>query len=136
MHVKNGKTKYNKHSKSCISKYLINKYLSHTYKGLAHKINHCKFNLNTDIEKNPGPSTVINPSKTICAHYSQGNMTLFGLNAGRQCVAMSLCALIYNKHRLSITSSVDLENIMNVGNELYSVLSRLYNQDFVINRIA
>lgn len=59
-------------------------------------------------------------------------MTLFGLNARRQCVAISLCALIYNKHWLAITSSVDLTNIMNVGNELYSVLSRLYNQDFLL----
>ena len=44
---------------------------------------------------------------------------------------MSLCALIYN-HRSAISSSADLVNTMNIGNELYSVLSRLYNQEFLL----
>ena len=57
-------------------------------------MNYCKFNLCRDIEKNPGP-TFIDPSKTLHAPYSQGNVAVFGQNAGRQCVAMSLCALIY-----------------------------------------
>ena len=49
---------------------------------------------------------------------------MFGLNAGTQCrVAMSLATLIYNK-RKGIVSSMDLVNIMNIGNELYSGLSR------------
>ena len=48
---------------------------------------------------------------------------MFGLNAGTQCVAMSLASLIYNK-RKGIVSSMDLVNIMNIGNELYSGLSR------------
>ena len=48
---------------------------------------------------------------------------MFGLNAGTQCVAMSLASLIYNK-RNGIVSSMDLVNIMNIGNELYSGLSR------------
>ena len=47
------------------------------------------------------------------------------------CSYMSLCALVY-KHRSDITSSVDLIKIMNVGNELYHVLSRLHNQDFLL----
>ena len=77
---------------------------SHVYKSLNHRISHCKFTLSRDVEKNPGPSTVIDPNKTICAPYSQGNISLFGSNAGRQCVAMSLCGLLYN-HRSPITSS-------------------------------
>ena len=28
--------------------------------------------------------------------YSQGDVALFGSNAGQQCIARSLCALIYN----------------------------------------
>ena len=44
---------------------------------------------------------------------------------------MSLCALIY-KHKNSLSSSADLVSIMDTGNELYSVLSRLYNQDFLL----
>ena len=48
---------------------------------------------------------------------------MFGLNAGTQCVTISLASLIYNK-RKGIVSSMDLVNIMNIGNELYSGLSR------------
>ena len=109
---------------------LTNHNLQTVYKNLNHRISHCKFTLSRDVETNPGPST-IDCSKTICAPYSQGNVALFGSNAGRQCVAMSLCALIYN-HRSPICSSTDLANIMNIGNELYSVLSRLHNQDFLL----
>ena len=48
-----------------------------------------------DVEENPGPTIfdVINPARTICADYSQGNEVLFGENAGKQCVAMSLTVL-------------------------------------------
>ena len=91
------------------------------YKNLNHRVNHFKSNLSGDIETNPGP--VINSTKTIQAPYSQDNVAMFGLNAGTQCVAMSLASLIYNK-RNGIVSSMDLVNIMNIGNELYSGLSR------------
>ena len=72
-----------------------NKSEAFTFKNLNHIINCCKFNLSRDIEKNPGP-TFIDPSKTIHAPYCQGNVDVFGPNAGQQCVAMSLCSLIYN----------------------------------------
>ena len=101
------------------------------YKNLNHRSNHCKFTLSSDLEKNPGPSTVIDSNKTICAPYSQGNIALSGSNAGHQCVAMSLCALVYN-FTSPVTSSADLKDIMNIGNELYSFLSRLHNQDFLL----
>lgn len=109
----------------------ICKYLSCCYKNLSH-MNHAKFTLSADVEKNPGPVTTIDPSSTICAPYSQGNIALFGLNAGKQCVAMSLCALIYNKHHHVINCSEDLVKILSVGNELYSVLSRVYNQEYLL----
>jgi len=68
------------------------------YKTRNHVVKTCKFKLHTDIEKNPGPSSLlIDPWKTIKAPYSQGNELVFGQNAGQQCVAMSLCSLIYNK---------------------------------------
>ena len=91
------------------------------YKNLSHRLNHFKSSLSGDIETNPGP--VINSTKTIQAPYSQDNVTMLGLNAGTQCVAMSFASLIYNK-RNRIVSSMDLVNIMNIGNELYSGLSR------------
>ena len=48
-----------------------------------------------------------------------------------QCVAMSLASLIYNK-RNGIVSSMDLVNIMNIGNELYSGLSSLSRQSYLL----
>ena len=115
-HFKNSKKKYSEAA---------------TYKNLNHIMNCCKFNLSRDIEKNPGP-TFIDPSKTIQAPYCQGNVDVFGPNAGRQCVGMSLCSLIYNYSNESITDSGDLIQIMNIGNELYSVLCRLLRQPYLL----
>ena len=86
-------------------------YPMHVYKCRNHTINHSNFTLSGDVEKNPGPYTIIDPNKTISAPYSQGNIALFGPNAGRQCLAMSLCTLIY-KHKNSISSSADLASII------------------------
>ena len=67
------------------------------YKNHTHLANYYKFKLSSDTEKNPGPMVLdIDHSKTIRAPYSQGNEILFGENAGQQCVAMSLCSLVYN----------------------------------------
>ena len=44
-------------------------------------------------------------------------------NAGKQCVAMSLSAVIYNKIK-GIHSCNDLVQIMEMGNQLYSTLSQ------------
>ncbi len=101
-----------------------------TFKNLNHVKNCCIFQLVSDIEKNPGP-TCIDPSKTVRAPYSQGNVDVFGSYAGRQCVAMSLCALIYNSNK-QITESQDLIEIMNIGNELYGALSRLTSQTYLL----
>ena len=67
------------------------------YKSLIHRVNFGQFKLSTDIEKNPGPSVYVDATKTIHAPYCQGNVVVFGENAGQQCVAISLCALIYNR---------------------------------------
>ena len=72
--------------------------LQTVYKNLNHRVNKIKFELSRDVETNPGP---VDGSKTIKAPQSQDNVTLFGLNAGSQCVAMSLTALTYN-HRNTI----------------------------------
>ena len=49
-----------------------------------------------DVEENPGPTIfdIIDPMITVSADYSQGNEALFGENTGKQCVAMSLTAII------------------------------------------
>ena len=56
---------------------------------------------------------------------------MFRENAGQQCVANSLCALIYSKIR-RITSVDDMIQIMTVGNQLYSSLSLLVRQSMLM----
>ena len=103
-----------------------------TFKDLNHNhiVNYYKLILSGDIETNPGPCN--NPAKTIHAPYSQGNTDIFGENAGRQCVPMSLCSLIYLYRNNSICDSGDLANIMKLGNQLYSTLSRLSRQMYLL----
>ena len=85
-------------------KYRATKYLSLfscnrpmcLYKNQTHLANYYQFKLSSDIEKNPGPMGLdIDHSKTIRAPCSQSNEILFGQNAGQQCVALSLCSLVY-----------------------------------------
>ena len=54
-------------------------------------------------------------------------------NIGQQCVAMSLCSLIYNnKVSQGVNSANDRVSIMNIGNQLYSTLSQLSRQSFLM----
>ena len=51
-------------------------------KSQTHVSNYCKFQLSSDIEKNPGPTPMyIDPRKTM-APYSQVNELVFGQNSG------------------------------------------------------
>ncbi len=97
-----------------------------TYKDINHIVNYCKLNLIGDIEINPGPA------KTIHAPYSQENVDVFGQNAGRQCVPMSLCSFNYINYNHSIVDLSDLVNIMHMGNDLYTALSRLSRQTYLL----
>ena len=69
--------------------------------------------------------------KKIHAPYCQGNVVVFGENAGQQFVAMSLCALIYGKIR-RITSVDDMNQIMTDGYQLYSRLPLLTRQSMLM----
>ena len=61
----------------------------------------------------------IDPTRTICADYSQGNEALFGENTGKQCVAMSLTAIIYNHiEDINLWTSSTLNNILTIW-EMY-----------------
>ena len=73
----------------------------------------------------------IDPSKTITAPYSQSNELVLEQNSGQQCVAMSLYSLIYN-NKQGINSADDLASIMKIGNRLYSSLSQLTRQSFIM----
>ena len=55
----------------------------------------------------------------------------FGENAGKQCVAMSLIALIYNKIK-GIHTCDDLVQILEMGNQLYSTLSQCTGQVYLM----
>ncbi len=124
------KTKIERNSNAYINANLT-KTKKATYKDLNHRINYCKRSLSGDIEVNPGPAFV-DPGKTIHAPYSQGNVDVFGENAGRQCVAISLCSLIYVHGNGSILDTSALVDIMNLGNELYSMLSRISRLTYFI----
>ena len=100
---------------------------NYPFYSLNHRVDFGQFKLCTDIEKNPGPLVYVDATKTIHAPYCQGNVTVFSENAGQQCFAMSLCALIYSKIT-KITSVDDMTQIMVVGIQLYSSLSLLAKQ--------
>ena len=56
------------------------------YKRQTHVSNCCKFQLSSDIEKNPGPTPVyIDPSKTTTAPYSHAKELVFGQSSGQPC---------------------------------------------------
>ena len=110
----------------------VSNLLDNEFKGGSHKGNCTKYKLCHDVEKNPGPCVQnVDSSQTVQAPYSQGNIMIFGENAGQQCVAMSLCALIYNEMK-GIQTSNDLKQIMHIGNELYNNLSQLAQQSFLM----
>jgi len=68
------------------------------YKNESHTGHCATLNLCNDIETNPGPPIQsIDHPLTIKAPYSQNDIMYFGKNAGKQCVAMNLSALICNK---------------------------------------
>ena len=91
-----------------------------------HRINYCEFSLSRDIETNPG-SSVIDPSKTFVAPYSQGNiMEILGYNGGRKCVAISLSPLVFNHTNFICL----LESL--IENNLYSTLSQSSDSAFLL----
>ena len=101
------------------------------YNSLNHRTIFGQFKLCTDIEKNPGPPFYVDATKTIHSLYCQGNVTVFGENAGQQCVAMILCALIYSKIT-DISSVDDMTQIMIVGIQIYSSVSLLARQSMLM----
>ena len=66
-----------------------------------------------DVEENPGPTLydIVDPSKTICADFSQSNARKFRQNAGKHCVVA-----------MSLTDSSFLNKILCIGNNLYTYI--------------
>ena len=72
------------------------------------------------MEENPGPTIndIVDCSYTIHASFNQGN-NLFGSNAGKQCVAMSLSAIVYKEIKsVNIWNQTTLNTIMVCGDNL------------------
>ena len=59
--------------------------------------------LSNDVEENPGPRTIndiVDPTYTVHADFNQGRSELmFGMTAGKQCVAISLYAIVYKESK-------------------------------------
>ncbi|CAB3979506.1 ATP-dependent DNA helicase PIF1 [Paramuricea clavata] len=88
-----------------------------------------------DVEENPGPTIydVVDPTKTICADFSQGNTKKFRQNAGKQCLAMSLTAIIYNHiTNANAWDSTVLNSILCAGNNLYSFISNSVKKSYLL----
>ena len=73
----------------------------------------------------------VDSRKTIKAPYSQGDVIVFGQNAGQQCVPVSLCVLIYHNMK-GIGNPDELKQIMHIGSKPYSSLSQLSRQSFLL----
>ena len=80
--------------------------------------------LSNDMEENPGPTIhdIVDCSYTIHASFNQGN-NLFGSNAGKQCVAISLSAIVYKEIKsVNIWNQTTLNTIMVCGDNLVEKL--------------
>ena len=89
-----------------------------------------------DVEENPGPTIfdAIDPTRTICTDYSQGNEAHFAENAGKQCAAMSLAAISYHHiEDINLWTSSTLNNILTTGNNLYiSIRCSVQTNDYLL----
>ena len=88
-----------------------------------------------DVEENPGPTVydVVDPNKTICADFSQGDTKTFRQNSGKQCLAISLTAIIHNHIlNVSVWDTSLLNNIMYAGNNLYTFISNSVNKSYLL----
>lgn len=88
-----------------------------------------------DVEDNPGPTVydVVDPIKTVCADCSQGDTRKFGQNAGKQCVAMCLTAVLHKQIKnVNEWDSSFLNVILCTGNSLYGWISHSINKRYLL----
>ncbi|CAB4039833.1 ATP-dependent DNA helicase PIF1, partial [Paramuricea clavata] len=92
--------------------------------------------LANDVEENPGPINIydiVDHSFTVRADFNQGNISMFGINAGKQCVAMSIYAIVYNEIKFVNIWDTPLMNMLLVNaNNLYSIISQHIQKDFLL----
>ena len=92
--------------------------------------------LSNDVEENPGPRTIndiVDHTCAVHADFNQGNELMFGMNAGKQCVAMSLYAIVYKEIKsVNIWDRLMLNGILICGNSLYGIISRSINKSYLL----
>ena len=92
--------------------------------------------LSNDVEENPGPRTIndiVDPTYTVHADFNQGSELLFGMNAGKQCVAMSLYAIVYKEIKsVNIWGGLMLNSNLMCGNSLYGIISQSINKSYLL----
>ena len=70
---------------------------------------------------------------TVHADCHQGDASMFGSNAGKQCVAMSLCSIVYNEIKsVNIWDTLIMNQILDYGNNLYGMITRSISKDFLL----
>ena len=77
------------------------------------------------MEENPGPTIfdIIDPTTTVSADFSQGNEAIFGVNAGKQCVAIPHTAMLYHQIQdISLWTNFTLNSIFWLLEIIYTVL--------------
>ena len=72
--------------------------------------------------------------RTVKGDFHQGNVSLFGNNSVKQCVAMSLTAIVHNTAVQSCYAwrSVDINYILRTGDSLYTVIHGLIGKDYLL----
>ena len=59
---------------------------------------------------------------------------MLGVNAGKQCVAMSLCAVLHKEIKsVNIWDRLMLNTILMCGNSLYGVISKSINKSYLLS---
>ena len=93
--------------------------------------------LSNDVEENPGPRTlndIVDLTYSVHADFNQaGSELMFGMNAGKQCVAMSLYAIVYKEIKsVNIWDGLMLNSILMCGNSLYGIISQIINKSYLL----
>ena len=92
--------------------------------------------LANDVEENSGPRTVndiVDPACTVHADFNQANDLTFGINAGKQCVAMSLYAIVYKEiESVNIWDRSILNSILICGNNFYNLISPSVSKSYLL----
>ena len=74
-----------------------------------------------DVELNPGPFEIVRP---VQGSFNQGNVSLLGETAGRQCACNALFSVCWSVVReISFWKTIDLDFILVEGDKLYKYLN-------------